>query len=216
MVDTEDLRLAEVTGRDGVEVDGGVEVLAERLLDDDLALEVGAEATGGEARLPEVLEDGLEDGRRRGDVENELERTAGTLFSGGDLGLQSFEGSGLIVAAGLVGHIVFNALPDVGTEFAAGELLDVGGRLSPELCIRDGLTAKANQMEVGGQEAIDRQVVQGGQQLAGGQVAGGAENDHASRLGAAVFAEAGEERMTVGFGHRSQGRRFPKRVTPRC
>ena len=156
MVDAENLRLAEVAGGDGVEVDGGVEVLAKGLLDDDLALEVGAEAAGGETRLTEVLEDGLEDGRRRGDVEDELQRTAGTLFGGGDLGLQRFKGGRVVVTAGLVRSIVLDALPDVGTELAPGELLDISGGLGAELGVGNGLTAKADQVEVGGQEAIDR------------------------------------------------------------
>ena len=58
-------------------------------------------------------------------------------------------------------------------------------------------------MEVGRQEAVHGQVVKGGQELTGSQVAGGAEDDHAGGLGATVLAQAREERMTVGVGHRS-------------
>ena len=203
VVDAEDLRLAEVAGGDGVEVDGGIEVLAERLLDDDLAFEFGADATTGEAGLAEVLEDGLEDRGRGRDVEDQLEGAAGALLGGGDLLLQGGVGLGVVVTARLVGGVVLDALPDVGAELAAGELLDVGGGLGAELGVRYGLTAEADQVEVRRQEAVDRQVVQGGQELTGGQVAGGAEDDHAGRLGAAVLAQAGKERMAVGVGHRS-------------
>jgi len=217
VVDAEDLRFAEVARGDGVEVHRGSQVLAEGLLDDDLALEVGPEAAGGEARLAEVLEDGLEDGGRGGDVEDELQRAAGALLGRGDLGLQGLEGRRFIVTAGLVGRVVLDALPDVWPEIAAGELLDVGRGLGAEIGVGHGLAAETDQMEVRGQEAVDGQVVEGGQQLAGGEVAGGAEDDHAGRLGAAVLAEAGKEGMAVGCGHRIQrGRRLPKRRTPRC
>jgi hypothetical protein len=167
VVDAKDLRLAEVAGGDGVEVDGRVEVLAERLLDDDLALELGADAAAGEAGLAEVLEDGFEDRGRGRDVEDQLQGAAGTLLGGGDLFLQGGEGRGVVVAAGLVGGVVLDALPDVGTELAAGELLEVGGGLGAELRVRDGLTAEADQVEVGRKEAVDGQVVEGRQQLAG-------------------------------------------------
>ena len=202
VVDAEDLGFAEIPGGDGVEVDGGVEVLAEGLLDDDLALEVGAEPAGGEAGLAEVLEDGLEDGRRGRDVEDQLQGAARFLLGGGDLLLERGEGGRVVVAAGLVGRVLLDALPDLGAEIAAGELLDVGGRLGPELRIGDRLAPEPDQVEVGGEQAVHGEVVERREQLAGGQVAGGAEDDHAGRLGAAVLAEAGEERMTIGGGHR--------------
>ena len=179
------------------------EVLAEGLLDDDLALEVGADATGGETGLTEILEDRLEDRGRSRDVEDELEGATGALLGSGDLFLQRGEGGRVIVATRLIGRVVLDALPDVGTEFATGELLQVGGGLGTELSVRDGLAAEADQVEVGREQAVDGQVIKGRQELAGSQVARGAEDDHAGGLGAAVLAQAREERMTVGVGHRS-------------
>jgi len=191
VVDAEDLRLAEVAGGDGVEVDRRGEILAERLLDDDLALEVGAEPAGGEAGLAEVLKDRLEDRGRGRDIEDQLQGPAGASLGGRDLVFQRGEGLGVVVTAGLVGNVVLDALPDVGAELAAGELPDVGGGLGAELGVRHGLAAEADQVEVGRQEAVDGQVVEGGQEFARRQVAGGAEDDHAGRLGAAVLAQAG-------------------------
>ena len=154
VVDTEDLRLAEIAGSDGVEVNSRGEILTERLLDDDLAFEVGADAAASEAGLAEILEDRLEDRGRRRDVEDQLQGTTGALLGGGDLFLQSGEGGGVIVATGLIGRVVLDALPDVGTELAARKLLQVGRGLGAELGIRDGLAAETDQVEVGRQEAI--------------------------------------------------------------
>ena len=155
MIDTEDLRLAEIAGGDGVEMDGRGEVLTERLLDDDLALELGAEAAAGEAGLSEILKDRLEDRGRGRDVEDQLQGAAGALLGGGDLLLQGSVGRGVVVATGLVGSVVLDALPDVGLEFAAGELLQVGGGLSAELGVRDRLAAETDQVEVGRKQAVD-------------------------------------------------------------
>ena len=65
-------------------------------------------------------------------------------------------------------------------------------------------------MEVRGQQAVDGEVIEGREQLAGGQVAGRAEDDHAGRLGAAMLAQAGKERMAVGVGHRGLGAAPPE------
>ena len=155
VVDAEDLRLAEIAGGDGVEMDGGGEVLAERLLDDDLAFEFGAEAAAGEAGLSEILKDRLEDRGGSRDVEDQLERTPGALLGGGDLLLKGGEGLGVIVTTGLIGSVILDALPDIGAELAARELLDVGGGLGAELGVRDRLAAETDQVEVGRKQAVD-------------------------------------------------------------
>ena len=109
------------------------------------------------------------------------------LLGGGDLGLQGLEGGGVVVATRLVGGVVLHALPDLRPEIATGELLNVGGGLGAELRVGDGLAAETDEVEVGRQQAVHGEVVERREQLARGEVARGAEDDHARGLGAPVL-----------------------------
>ena len=55
--------------------------------------------------------------------------------------------------------MIFNPLPDIRAEVTAGKLGDIGGGLGAEIRIGDGLTAEADQVEIGREQTVDGQVI---------------------------------------------------------
>jgi hypothetical protein len=107
----------------------------------------------------------------------------------------------LVVAAGDVGRVGGDPLPDLGVELAPRELLDRRRRDRAELVVGDRLPAVADQVEVGRQQVVVAQVVDRGDELPRRQVARGAEDDDHGRRRAPVLAQSLKKRMPFWVGH---------------
>jgi hypothetical protein len=174
-----------------------------------------AEVARGQAAGPEVLDDGGEDGRRGRDVEEALQRLADLPFEAGDALAEAVEGGLLVVAAAHVEGARGEPVPDVGRGHAAGELLDRTGGDLLEFGVGDRLATEADEVEIRRQQAVVREVVDRGDELAGGEVAGGAEDHDDGRRRAAVLAQAVQEGMTRGVCHRRRGKSVRREAVAR-
>ncbi len=201
MVDPIHLVLLKDRPESGVEEARRVEVPPERLLDDDLGLVRLAEVPAAQAAQAQVLDDRTEHRRRGRNVEKALHLAADAPLDLRDTGRQPVEARLLVVSPRHIRRGGAHLRPDLGVQLAAGELLDRPGRHRPELLVGDGLPAVAHQVEVRGKEVVVAQVVDRRDELPGREVAGRAEDDHDRRRGAAVLAQALQERVSVGIGH---------------
>ncbi len=121
------------------------------------------------------------------------------------MGGEPVEGRPVVVAAGDVGGARGDTLPYLGVELAPGKLLDRRGGQGAELRVGNRLAAEPHEKEIGREQIVVAQVVNGGNQLARCEVARGAENHDHGRRGPAMLAESLQERMSFGVGH---GRRI--------
>ena len=201
VVDPIHLMLLEHLADHAVERDRRVEVLAEGFFDDDLGVERRAEPARRQARGPEIAQDGGEDGRRSGDVEQHLQIASQPFLDPGDVRGETLEGLGLVIPARHVAGVLPDMVPDVAVEFAAGKLLDRPGGHVAKLVVRDRLAAIADEEEISRQQMVECEIVDRGDELSRGQVARGAKNHDNGRRSAAVLAQTLEEGMTRRFGH---------------
>ncbi len=193
--------LLEHLADDAVERHGGVEVLAEGFFDNDLGVQRGAEAARGQAGGAEVAQDGGEHRGRRGDVEQHLHLAAEFLLDAVDMRGETGKRLRLVVAARDVGRVGRHVAPDVLVQLAAGKLLDRAAGDLAKLLVGDRLAAVAHEEKVGGQEVVESEVVDRGDELPGGEITGSTkDHDHRGRS-AAVFAQTLQERMAGGVGH---------------
>ena len=194
VVDAVDLRLVEDAHDRVVEVAAGLEVVAEGLLDDDAR--PGPRAAG-EARRAQVGHDVLVGAGRRGEVEEPVAAAAG---GGVDLVQPLGEagvGGGVAEVALLVVDAGGEVVPEGRLDRVARVLRDGGAHLRAEVGVRVRPPREAHDARLRRQQAGAPQVVEGGQDLAMGEVAGGAEDDHDGRVGDPLEARADAQRVGV-------------------
>ena len=111
-----------------------------------------------------------------------------------NLGQRFFQ---LVVSSGIV-EIAIDVIDAAGKPFpqividgAGGELLEVFGELFAGIVVAHGTAAHADHGELARQQLLAGEVVESGNQLAAGQVAGKAENDHDARIGRAPDSRFG-------------------------
>jgi len=201
VIDPEDLGLPEVAGDHPVEFLRAGPVVPEGFLDDDLAGLAAALVVGGETGAPEVVEDGSEDPRRGGDVEEVLQLPADLVLDRGETLGEGPEVGFVLVGARLVEGPIPQRGPDLFLQGAARVLADGPGRPPAEFLLVHLAPAVADKEEVRRQEVVDREVVKGREELARGQVPGRAEDDEHGRRGAPVLAEPPQEGMSFRRVH---------------
>jgi hypothetical protein len=165
---------------DGVELRSGGEVVAEGFLDDD----PGPAAGGGfvELEVLEVFQDSLELGRRDGEIKE-------AIAAGAELGIDIGKALGeRLVALGIAELAAMRkdaaceALPALILDALTGEFPGVIAELGAELLVRFIAPGEADDGERGGEIAIGGKVVKGRDELALGEIASGAKDNHRARL----------------------------------
>ncbi len=192
VVDAIDLRLIERLHDRVVQRVARVEVVAERLLDDDAA--PGALRVG-QAGSTEVGHDVLVGRRRRGQVEEAVAPTAGR---GVDL-VQPFGEAGVVGGLAEVALLVVDGLGEVVPErtldLIAGMLGHGRLHLVGEGGVRVGPARVAHDARLDGQQPGPSEVVEGREDLAVREIAGGAEDDHDGRVWHPLEARARSQRI---------------------
>ena len=129
-----------------------------------------------------MLHDGTEE-IRRGRQVVKIVAVAGVVFV--DL-LQKFFQLlvGAVVAefAGQVVDVTLEPFLQVGINGFAGEFFQVLRQLAAKFVGGHGIARHADHGKLSRQEVVFRQVIERGDQLAAGQIAGSAENDHGARI----------------------------------
>src|SRR5690606_4212527 len=120
---------------------------------------------------------------------------------------QCFKSVQVVVATGMVADVRLRVLPELGLKIAAGKALDIGAAVRAKFLVGNLLPPVADQVKVLRQQVVQPEVVQGGDELALGQVSGGAKNhDHRGRR-SAVLAQALKKGVTVlntAVGHKKR------------
>ena len=213
MVDAVDLPLVQHRAEPRVQLPRGLEVAAEGLLDDH-----APPARAFLARQPsptEPLDDGRKEIGRHGEVEEHV--APGPVAALHFLQELAELGIGLVVGelAGLVVEGVPQLAPELLVHRAGGELADLLRLLGAERLVGLGLPRDADDRELARQEPVGLQVVERGEELALGQVPGGAEDDdgagprHPQRRALTVMPGAPSRRLdcsqAVGRDHARLG-----------
>ena len=189
VVDPEDLLLGEVPVDDLVQVLRGLEVVAERLLDDH------ARPALGRAALAHLDDDRLDRRGRHGQVVDAVGGRAELLV---EL-VQALHDVLLAALVGEVGRHVADRLgelvPDVLAELVARVVLDRLLHLLPELLVAHLGARNADDAELRRQQVAERERVERREELALRQVAGGAEDRQRARLRRAPSAQPLLERV---------------------
>ncbi len=201
VVDAEDLALAEHAVDDLLELAGGVQVGAERLLDDAAHIRL---LVAVQARGLDLLDDHREELRRRRQVVRAVERLPGLLV---EL-VQDLRELGVAVRVVEVRRDVLH-VPEQAAEHLVVRrpprvLADRGAALLAEVVVPLLAAGDADQLEALGQRALVGEVVERGQELAVRQVARRAEDDERGRRDRQAL-EALDERvllLLLGDGHR--------------
>jgi hypothetical protein len=181
VVDAEHVALGEHGGDQLLELAGRVQVVAERLLDHH-PREPPVPATATQAGLADAA-DGV--GEQLGDERQVVQAVA----VGAVLAVEAVQqvadapvGVGVGRGAGDVVQPAGERLPDLLLDgLGAGELLDRLAHVGPVLLVGVLAAAGADEGEVLRQQPVQLQVVEGGDDLAVGQVAGAAEHHHGRR-----------------------------------
>jgi hypothetical protein len=100
-----------------------------------------------------------------------LNLAADFFLDRGDVLREAVEGRFFVVAAGDIGGVGGDVPPDVVIELAAREFADGLARHFLKFGIGDGFAAVTDEVEVGRQQVIRREVVDRRDELAGGEVA---------------------------------------------
>lgn len=103
----------------------------------------------------------------------------------------------VVVIAFMVVGIGIDASPERGIEAASGEILDVAGIEGAEFLVGNGFSPESEEVEVVGEEVIDGEVVECGDELTTGEIAAGTEDYNDSRGGAPMFTESLKEGMAI-------------------
>ena len=167
---------------DLVEVAGGGEVGAEGFLDDHAR----PAAVGGlvEAGIFQVDEDVVEELRGGGDVEQAVALAAARGIDG----IEFLREAAVALGIGELGLVIVDRfderIPDCLVVAGARNLAVDLGEPGAELLVGFFPPGEADDFHAGRQFAIDGEVVERGDELAVGEVAGGAEDDDGAGLGA--------------------------------
>ena len=189
MVDPEDLLLFEEAVQLLVQRGRRRSVAPEWLLDDQPRPAVGG------APLADLLDDLREGARRHGEVVDAVARAAAALVELDQHLLDAVHAGLVREVGGDVTHPLGKRVPDVVTERVPRELLH--RRLHP-LAKRRGRLLRArhpDDPELLGQQAAQGQRIEGGEELALRQVAGGPEDRQHARLGRPAEPQALEKRV---------------------
>ncbi len=181
VVDAEHGVRREHRGDHAVELLGGGEVMAERLLDDHAP--PGVALRMGQARFGQLLGDDGERPRRHGQVERVVAVRAAGLIQLLDGLRQAQERVGIVERALHEADAAGQLLPGRLAERRAAVLFDV--LLDPvgEILVAPVAPAETGQAELRGQQSPVGQGVDGRQELLAGEVAGDAEDDDRARPG---------------------------------
>ena len=162
---------------------GALEVVAEGLLDDH---PLPSLAGASDARRTEALHDHREELRRRSEVEDPVAVRAPLPIH--PLQLRGEPAIAVLVVEGhsYIRDAIGHALPDgVIDRLGAREFAHRLRHVRLEVRLGQGRVGHPDHAEPGRQVPVQRQVVERRHQLAGGQVAGGAEDHHHRRVGRA-------------------------------
>jgi hypothetical protein len=209
MVDAEDLTFVRVLGEGLVEGLGGGEVMAERFFDDEpLAGGIGLLATE-EVGGGEMSGDALELAGERGQVEDTV---GAQLIVGGvfDLVAQARERFRVGEVALTIREHACEAGPDLVRSWAgAGELVECGPQFRTPLVIGLGSAGEADDAAGSGELVFLVKMVEGRDELAGGEVAACAEDDDGAGLdGFTSKVQATDEEFVEGIGSVHGGERW--------
>jgi hypothetical protein len=201
VVDPVDLRLAERLGDAPVQRPGRGQIAAERLLDDDAAAASRplARFLASQAGLGETLHDDRIGRRGRGQV---VEVAA----AGGTFAIQLGQSRGQAGIARRVLKIERVVVEPLGEAVPLGRLGGAGAavaghalaHLAAELVVARRSPRYPEHGEGHGQSVLELKRVERGNELAPGQVAGGAEDDDQTRVGALPFPRWGARRPRLG------------------
>ncbi len=190
VIDAIDLVLLKHGAHHPVQLAGGVQVAPERFLDDDLGVKRAAELAPRQTTAAEVGENGGKHGRRRGDVKEHLHLATQAGLDRVDLRSQTNKGLLLVIAARHVAGTPLQARPDLRSEFTPRKLTNGRRGQAAEFLVRNFLATETNQVEIRGQQVVEGKIIDGGDELACGQVAGGAKDHHHGGGGPAMLAQA--------------------------
>ena len=176
---------------------GAVEVMTDGLLDDHPREGGRLARRGDEAGGLELLHAAGDEPRRDREVEDAAAGDAELLVDLLQLGLERGVGLGLVERALDVEQGPGEVVPVVLFQRLPGEPLDAGpGSVAdPLIRLPLGAEAEADDGEVRGQDAVDVEVVDGGEELAPGEVPGGAEDHQHAGLGEERLGRARRQRV---------------------
>ena len=144
------------------------------------------------ARRGQSFRTGVDEGRRNREVE-------GAIALGAALGVERLASPAQVLIIGGLGERAAIEMQHRGElrpvfflDLAARELLDAAERERAILLVVEILHREAEDRELVGQFAVDRKIVQRGNQLAMAQVAGAAENHHDARIVVIAFLDGME------------------------
>ena len=177
VVDAVDLPLAEDDVQAGVQLAGRLQVRAERLLDDQPGEALGVVRLLGQAGAAEVLGDDREELGGGGEVEEAVAARPQLGVEVLEVGAQAGVRVGVVEGDRDVAQAPREAVPDVLVDRDARVLLDRRPHALAELVVADVRAGRAHDRRLGRQQLLGGQAVEGREQLALGQIAGGAE-DH--------------------------------------
>ena len=157
---------------------------------------------GHQADFRKPLDDVAEEVGRGGEVKEIVAVAVVFLVNPGQRLLQ------LVVSSGIVEistHIIYAAdkpFPQISSDVAGGELLEIFRELLPCIIIAHGAAAHADHGELARQQLLAGEVVESGNQLAARQVAGEAEDHHDTRISRAPHSRFGYCWQNFCLSHR--------------
>jgi hypothetical protein len=201
VVDPIDLVLGEHVGDRAIERSRGFEVIAKGLLDDHARpAPLGADGTIALARresgVMEMAHDLRVEARWNGQVEEAVSGGAAVPIDAIEALRELGVGSRVVEVAALVFDRGGDGLPDLRLDRAvATVLVDPGQQVIAELVIGPFASREAHAGELRWQEPVEEAVVEGRSELALGEVARRAADDHRARLGDPFVPQALAERV---------------------
>ena len=201
VVDPIDLVLGEHLGDLAVQRSRGLEVVAERLLDDHARpAPLGADGAIALARrepgVVEMAHDLRVEARRNGQVEEAVAGGAAVPVDAIEALRELGVGGRVVEVAALVLDRGGDRLPDLRLDRAvATVLVDPVQQVVAELVVGPFASREAHAGELRRQEPVEEAVVEGGRELALGEVARRAADDHRARLGDPLVPQALAQRV---------------------
>ena len=200
MVDPVDLAFVEVLREELVQLPRAGSVASERLFDDQ------ASPAAGRAVLADLHDRGLDDAGRNGEVVDAVAERAPLLVE-----LVQHLDDRLLAALrrevrGHVAHAGLERLPDVRPERLATVLLDGGAHGLAKLRVAARRARDSDDGDLLGEIAVGGEGVEGGDELALGEVTRGAEDRDRTRLRDPADRKTGQQRILGGFVHRIRHR----------
>jgi hypothetical protein len=184
MVDAVDLIFVEDLLEFFVELTRGLQIVSERLFDDDPG--PVAALLLGQSGLTQLFHNDREKSWRDGEVEKLVAARVVLLIGVGDLLIQALVSLRVLKIAFDVIDALGEPGPDGGINFCRGILGNFVGEMLPEGLRIEVVACETDDGELFGEQITGGEIAQGGNQLALGQVPGGAEDDHDAGSGYGV------------------------------